>query len=93
MCSIVYYRFDRSSLIRDTSVTAVYAACGLNKHCMLNATVTNTSLPIATLSNPLHSDINCVVNFVEIIHDCMPRCVDLNLDFIAYPDGKLHLQV
>jgi len=90
--STAYYRFYRSG-ISDNPVSAVYAVCGNNNFCILNSTVTSTELPIATTNNPLPSSSNCVVNFVEIIHDCMPRRVDLDLSFTSHATDKLYLEV
>ena len=44
-------------------------------------------------NEPLDSNSNCVVNFVEILHDCIPRRVDLNLFFKSHSDHKLYLKV
>ena len=41
----------------------------------------------------MDSDSNCVVNFVEIIHDCVPRLVDLDLTFASHGTDNLYLEV
>ena len=41
----------------------------------------------------MDSDSNCVVNFVEIIHDCVPRSVDLDLTFASHGTDNLYLEV
>ena len=90
---IVYYRFDRRD-IGGTSVSAVYADCGSRDSiCSLNSTITKTELAITTVGNELlNSNSNCMINSVEIIHDCMPRCVDLNFTFSSHSD-KVYLKV
>ena len=97
--SVVYYKFDRHHLrdLRDASVSAVYADCGSRDSiCPIvsAATAIATKLPITTeLDNDLpNSNSNCVVNSVDIIHDCMPRCVDLNFTFSSH-SNKLYLKV
>ena len=97
LLSVVYYKFDRRHLrdLSSTSVSAMYADCGSGDNiCPLVSAVKATKLPITTeLSNNLpNSDSNCVVNSVDIIHDCMPRCVDLKFTFSSYSD-KLYLKV
>ena len=84
-----YYRFQRKEIF-NSFVTEVYAVCGKNDFCTLNSTATKAELPIVkTLYNiPLNADSDCKVNFVEIIHDCLPRCVDLKFIFEPrLPDG------
>ena len=60
----------------------MYADC-TNDKCVLNSTTTKTQLPIEKMTNRmlLYAEDNCVVNFVEIIHDCVPRIVGLTLMF------------
>lgn len=91
----VYYRFDPSGLDVQTYVNTVYADCGADNYCTLNSTATNSELAITKIQHnePLNSNSNCTVNHVEIIHDCIPRCVDLRLSFTSYSDNKLYLQV
>ena len=86
----VYYRFyeDGSG---TNPVKCVYVECDHNT-CIFKSPVTNNELPIATSSNVLYSDNHCKVNFVEIIHDCIPRRVDLKLQFASY-GNKVYLQV
>ena len=49
----------------------------------MNSTTTKTQLPIEKTTNGmlLYAEDNCMVNFVEIIHDCVPRIVGLTLMF------------
>ena len=92
----VYYRFDRSGL-SDTSVSAVCAECGATNYCTLNLTAAKfnyTELAVTKLNNvPLNSNSSCVVNFVEVIHNCKPQLIELDLSFIPRADNKLYLQV
>ena len=52
-------------------------------------------LPIEKTKNniALNADSDCVVNYVEIIHDCIPRQVSLNFSFISHGDDSLYLRV
>ena len=88
-----YYLFHRQSLNITTHVSTVYAACGNDDLCLLNSTETNAELPIAVKWKLLGSNDNCVVNLVEIIHDCMPRRVDLSLSFTSHATHNLYLMV
>ena len=91
---VAYYSFHRPSLNTATYVSTVYAVCGDDDLCVLNSTETNTELAVAAKWNHLlDSDDNCVVNFVEIIHDCMPRRVDLSLSFTSHATHSLYLMV
>ena len=75
-------------------VRCVYVTCYDNNTCIFQLSTTNKELPVVTPNNMLHSNDNCVVNFVEIIHDCIPRLVDLELSFTAHEgDTNLYLQV
>ena len=74
-------------------VATVYAVCGNDDLYVLNSSETNAELPVAAKWNLLDSDDNCVVNFVEIMHDCMPRCVDLSLSFTSQATHNLYLMV
>ena len=74
----------------------MYGVCGMNNYCALKSTVTDTELIVTKLlgNEPLKSNSKCVVNFVEIIHDCIPRRVPLKLFFEShYLDRKLYLKV
>ena len=73
----------------------MYAVCGGDNICTLNSTVTNTERAVVTKLNnePLKSYSNCKVNFVEIIHDCIPRRVPLKLFFKSHPDHNVYLKV
>ena len=80
----------------STDVSTVYAFCSRNnEYCLLISTATSTQLPIEKTSNniALPADSDCVVNFVEIIHDCLPRCVDIKLRLGSYEAKYLYLQV
>ena len=94
---LVYYRFDRSNIGIDTSVSTVYGECGrFDIHCGLKSTVTENELRVTkSLGNePLNYNSHCVVNFVEIIHDCIPRRVPLKLYFKSGFFGQnLYLKV
>ena len=91
--SPAHYSFYRQNL-RSTYVSTVYAVCGIDNFCTLNSTATFTELPIAVSQwNHIDSDSNCVVNFVEIIHDCVPRLVDLDLTFASHGTDNLYLEV
>ena len=86
-----YYRFGSNS---ETPVRCVYVTCNDNNLCTFMAPKTNTKLPVSAPTNPLSSSDKCVVNYVEMIHDCMPRRVDVTLKFTSYPaDNRLYLQV
>ena len=86
-----YYRFGSSS---DTLVRCVHASCNDGNVCIF-LSETNIELQVSTPNNPLHSSDKCTVNYVEIIHDCMPRSVDLTLKFTdtSYSEDNLYLQV
>ena len=74
-------------------MSAVYAVCGNDHICSFNSSKYNVELAVTKTDNQLlHSDSNCVVNYVEIIRDCIPRCVDLKLNFTSHSD-KVYLQV
>ena len=95
-CSIAFYRFQRGMLNVSTDVSTVYAVCSRNnEYCLLSSMATSTQLPIETTNNniALANGSDCVVNFVEIIHDCLPRCVDMKLRFRSYETNYLYLQV
>ena len=93
MSSAAHYSFNRQNT-RSTHVSTVYAVCGRDNVCTLNSTATHTELPIAVLQwNEIDSDSNCTVNYVEIIHDCVPRLVDLDLTFASHETDKLYLEV
>lgn len=94
-CSIAFYRLQPSGLNVSTDVSNVYAVCSRNAYCVLCSTITSTELLIKKTNNnvPLNADSDCVVNFVEIIHDCIPRCVNLKLWFASYGTDNLYLQV
>ena len=86
-----YYRFGSNS---DTPVRCVYVSCHDNDMCIFISPEDGNELQVSMPFNPLQSDDKCVVNFVEIIHDCKPRRVDLILNFTSYPgDDNLYLQV
>lgn len=88
-----YYRLSGDGL-NTNPVRCVYVSCGKNNMCSFKSSTTRIELSIATTNKTLHSDDNCVVNFVEIIHDCIPRRVDLNLSFTSRTrDTNLYLQV
>lgn len=95
VCLIAFYRFRRNELY-DTYVTNIYAVCGINDYCVLYSTAgKNTQLPIEKSENkiPLNAESECVVNYVEIIHDCIPRHVDVNFSFISHGHDRLYLRV
>ena len=88
---IAYYRFGSNS---DTPVRCVYISCHDNDICIFTSPEDGDELQISSPVNPLQSSDECVVNFVDVIHDCMPRRVDLNLKFTSNPgDNRLYLQV
>lgn len=89
-----FYLFHRQGL-STSHVSTVYAVCEEDKYCILNSTATKTELPIAILNNSilLSPGSNCVVNFVEILHDCKPRRVDLKFSFTSHATHKLYLKV
>ena len=90
-----YYRFQRKEIF-NTFVTNVYAFCGNNEFCALKSTATKTELPIEKSYHniPLNAESDCVVNFVEIIHDCVPRRVDLKFIFKSPTESdNLYLKV
>ena len=88
-----HYSFYRQNL-RSTPVSTIYADCSSNNLCFLSSTATHTELPIAVSQwNKIDSDSNCVVNFVEIIHDCVPRLVELDLIFASHGTDNLYLKV
>ena len=91
--STAHYSFNRQN-IKSTHVSTVYAVCGRDDFCTLNSTATHTELPIAVSQwNQMNYDSNCTVNYVEIIHDCVPRLVDLDLTFASHGTDKLYLEV
>ena len=78
----------------STHVSTVYTVCRNDNLCTLNSPQSPTELPIALSQwKKIDSDSNCVVNFVEIIHDCMPRLVDLDLSFTSHGTDNLYLEV
>ena len=87
-----FYRFGTNE---KTAIRCVYVSCNDDDVCIFTSPEDGTTeLQISMQSNPLHSGDNCVVNNVEIIHDCMPRNVDLTLKFTSYPgNDNLYLQV
>ena len=86
-----YYRFGSNS---DTPVRCVYVTCNDNNICIFKSLKDGSELQVSSPVNPLHSSDKCVVNYVDVIHDCMPRRVDLTLKFTSYAgDNKLYLQV
>ena len=89
-----YYKFGSNA---DTFVRCVYVSCNDNDVCIFMSTSLETpssELQVSMPTNPLHSSDNCVVNYVEIIHDCMPRRVELTLKFTSYlGNDNLYLQV
>ena len=90
-CGIAYYRFGSNS---DTPVRCVYVSCKDIDMCNFTSPETGAELPVSPPFNYLRSRDSCMVNYVEIIHDCMPRLIDLTLDFISHSgDDKLYLQV
>ena len=76
-------------------VRCVNVTCDDENHvCIFKSSTTNKELPIVTSDSVLHSDDNCTVNFVDIIHYCAPIHVDLELRFTTRAgDPKLYLQV
>ena len=76
-------------------VRCVNVTCDENHVCIFESSITkNKELPVVTKDNMLHSDDNCVVNFVDIIHYCAPKRVDLELSFTTrVGDTNLYLQV
>ena len=92
MC-IAYYRFNEDGS-NSNPVRCVIVKCDQNNVCLFRSSQTNKELPIATSSNMLYSNSHCKVNYVEVIHDCIPRRVDLQLHFTLHEeDTKLYLQV
>ena len=78
-CFIAFYRFQRIETF-DVFVTNVYADCRSNSNiCTLISVSQKKEVPIVKSNGhiPLNADSGCEVNFVEIIHDCIPRRVDL----------------
>ena len=62
----------------------VLSICSLWNGQLLHFAATFTELPTAVFQwNHMDSDSNCVVNLVRIIHDCVPRLVDLDLTLIS----------
>ena len=93
ICSMytAYYRFGSNS---ETPVRCVNVSCNDIDMCNFTSPETGIELPVSTQFNYLHSTESCMVNYVEIIHDCMPRLIDLTLVFISHSgDDKLYLQV
>ena len=89
-----FYRFQRKETY-DSYVTEVYAGCAENDICSLISTAKKAEVPIEkSLYNiPLNAESGCEVNFVEIIHDCIPRCVDLKFIFDSQSTEYLYLKV
>ena len=86
-----YYRFGSNSA---TAVRCVNVSCHDNDMCIFTSPEDGTKLQVSTKINPMKSSVKCVVNYVEIIHDCMPRNVSLTLKFIPDEgDDRLYLQV
>ena len=87
----VQYKLHRIGT--NNTISTVYPVCGKDMVCSLNSTVTNVELPLySTTHGPLTADSGCTVNYVEIIHDCMPRHVPLELNFTSN-NGRLYLKV
>ena len=94
-----FYRFQRKEIF-NAYVTEVHTDCTANGFCTLISTAAKAELPIEkSLYNiPLNTESGCEVNFVEIIHDCIPRCVDLKFVFESHDSYStdylyLYLQV
>ncbi|XP_065910225.1 uncharacterized protein [Dysidea avara] len=87
----VQYKLHRIGT--NNTISTVYPVCGKDMVCSLNSTVTNVELPLySTTHGPLTADSGCTVNYVEIIHDCMPRHVPLELNFTSN-NGRLYLKL
>ena len=62
--------------------------------CIFTSPEDGAELQVSSPYNPMDSSDNCTVNFVDVIHDCVPRRVDLTLKFTSYAgNDKLYLQV
>ena len=94
LCSVAFYRFQQRNL--STDVSSVHAVCETGDYCDLMSPTTNAQLPIEKTKDmiPLDAESDCRVNFVEIIHDCLPRSVGVKLRFKRKDDSdRVHLQV
>jgi len=91
MVHIVHYRFNEDGS-NNNPIRCVYIICDQSNACIFKSTVTHNELPIATTSNPLPTTSICYVNYVEIIHDCVPRRIQMILNFTSH-DNSVYLQV
>ena len=74
-------------------MVCVYVECD-GSVCIFKSSATNEELPVDKSEKHLHPSDKCWVNFVEIIHDCQPRSVNLKLNFTTHSGyNKLYLQV
>ena len=89
-----FYRFQQRNV--NTNVSTVYAVCETSDYCDLISPITNTQLPIEKTKTmmPLDAESHCRVDIVEIIHDCLPRSVDVKLRFESKNESDcVYLQV
>lgn len=58
----------------------------------MNSISENIELPVEKLNGKvlLSDGSDCEVNFVEIIHDCIPRYVDLKFRFVPHVIDTKH---
>ncbi|XP_065912350.1 uncharacterized protein [Dysidea avara] len=89
--SRAHYLLSRQGL-DGLSVSTVYLTCIQDGTCGLRLVKDNTERPLATQSKVLTTDKNCKINYVEIIHDCKPRNVLLELHLVPR-DSRFYLEV
>ena len=93
---IVQYRFYEDGS-NTNPVICVHVVCDHNNLCIFKSSTKDTEdreLSIAGSGNRLRSDSDCSVHYVEILHGCTSRQVDMNLKFTSYVgDNNLYLQV
>ncbi|XP_065912351.1 uncharacterized protein [Dysidea avara] len=88
--SRAHYLLSRQGL-DGLSVSTVYLTCIQDGTCGLRLVKDNTERPLATQSKVLTTDKNCKINYVEIIHDCKPRNVLLELHLVPR-DSRFYLE-
>jgi len=90
------YRFDRSGMISDTSVSTMKPHCRKyngHKNCTLVSEISNELLPV--VYNISHYDLGkCEINGIYILHDCKLRHLSLGLPILKlHEDQKYYIHV
>ena len=88
---LAHYRLSRLGL-DSLLVSTVYLTCRQDGTCGLKLVKDNTERPLATKFEELTTDHNCMISYVEIIHDCEPRKVPLELHLVSR-DNRFYFKV